>query len=103
MNGKKFYFLWSGIDEEEKENIDVETFQDIPFDNMDFESREMKGTLFDGDDDYEKQVKMAQCRKYLPRIFAPEINDSVIDNILFKVGDSCPALGDKLYAAVSLS
>lgn len=100
LNGKKFYFLWSGIDEEEKENIDVETFQDIPFDNMDFESREMKGTLFDGDDDYEKQVKMAQCRKYLPRIFAPEINDSVIDNILFKVGDSCPALGDKLYAAV---
>lgn len=100
LNGKNFYFLWSGIDEEEKENIDVENFHGINFDKIDFESQKMKGTFFDRNNNYEKQVKMAQCRKDLPIIFSPEINDSVIDNILFKVGDSCPELGDKLYAVV---
>jgi len=98
LNGKKFYLLWSGIDEEEKENMDIEIFYKIPFDSIEFESKEMKGTLFDGDGYFEKQVNMARSRKYLPKVFNPKISDSIVDNIIFKVGDSAPALGDKIYA-----
>lgn len=99
INGKNFYLLLRGIDEEvEKENSNFDVFQELPFDNIGFESKEMKGTLFDGDDYFEKQVNMARCRKYLPKLFHPEITDPIVDDIIFKIGDSAPALGDKIYA-----
>lgn len=94
MLNNKIRLFWDGFSEESKDYSWLEFLTQCGFNNVEFESLEGKYSIFDKYHDFEHARRVAEWRKTSGNLLA-----FLSDDVVCKLLDAAPTLGDKLWAA----
>lgn len=92
---KDLFVFWDGISEESKNTGAMEYFRSLPFNKLEYESLNGKHTIFDEFHDFEQAKRIAEWKHQFGSLLA-----FIADDVINKLGDSAPDLGNKLWAAL---
>ena len=94
--GRKASILWDGIDEDSKPTWHVPALQKAGFSQVIFEDLNGRYTLFDAYHDFDHARRTAEWKKR-----CGELLSFVADNVVSRLSDSAPLLGDKLWSMIN--
>lgn len=91
---KSLNIFWDGINEEDKDNSWLESMSSLGFQKVSYESLEGRYTIFDKYHNFEHARRVAEWKKQCGNFLA-----YIADDIISRIGDSAPELGNKFWAA----
>lgn len=93
---KDFFVFWDGISEESKNTGFIENLSFLPFNKVEYESLNGKHTIFDEFQNFEHARRIAEWKHQFGSLLA-----FIADDVINKLSDSAPNLGNKLWAALN--
>ncbi len=95
LSNKNINIFWDGFEEEEKDAMWFEVFEDTGF-KVDYESLEGRYTIFDKYHNFDHARRVAEWKKICGGILA-----FIADDVVNKFIDIAPDLGNKLWSAIN--
>jgi hypothetical protein len=95
INNKNASIFWDGFNEESKDKSKIERFTKLGFKRVGFESLHGRYTIFDEYYNFDHARRVAEWKKNCGNLLA-----FIVDGVAHRLGDTAPALGNKLWAAL---